>query len=87
MSGDVVKGLRDYAQYIGSWGSDDDAALFLSAAAELERLRMFVGSLSNALNNEGPNPIYHRQMANRHSHEWPVLWRVLGGLRRTPDDL
>jgi hypothetical protein len=83
MSGDVVAGLREYAQYIGSWGSDDDAAMFGSAAAELERLRSFVSSLSRVLNNEGPNPVYHRQMMNRHAHEWPALWNVLGGLRRT----
>lgn len=86
MSGDVVKGLHDFARYMGSWGSDDDAALIMSAAAELERLRSFVNSLSRALNNEGPNPLYHRQMISRHAHEWPALWHILGGLRMTDNE-
>lgn len=83
MSGDVVKRLREYADYMGSWGSDDDAALMLSAAAELERLRTIVDSLSRAVNNPGVNPTHHEQTMTRHRREWPTLWSILDGLRRT----
>jgi len=78
---DIQQRLRDYAQYQGSWGADDNASLLIAAADELDRLKSFVARLSRVLNDEGPNPLYHRQMINRHSHEWPALWRVLGRLR------
>ena len=40
-----------------------------------------------AINDEGVNPPYHRDVMRRHCQEWPMLWRALNDLIREVDRL
>lgn len=41
-----------------------------------------VAAIVAAIQNEGPEPAFHREAIRRHRREWPSLWRALDKLLR-----
>lgn len=61
------------------------AAEALEAADEIQRLRSVIDTLLNAINNAGPVPKHHIQVAAKHRKEWPTLWKAIDQLRDARD--
>lgn len=36
-----------------------------------------IQKLIDAINNEGPVPLYHRHVMRKHRSEWPTLWKAI----------
>lgn len=53
----------------------------LEAADEIELLRSAIDTLLDAINNAGPVPKHHIQVASKHRKEWPTLWKAIDRLR------
>lgn len=47
---------------------------------ERVELAMIVMGIVDAILDPGPQPLYHRQVLQRHRTEWPALWRYLDAL-------
>lgn len=50
------------------------------AADYIEQLEADRRQLSDAIYNEGSHPEYHRKIMDKHSREWPVLWKAISKL-------
>lgn len=42
--------------------------------------------LRRAIQDEGPQPEFHRAVMRRHRAEWPTLWRAIDTLLAESDD-
>lgn len=48
--------------------------------AVLNPLLKAIDQISAAIEDEGPNPHYHRQVFRRHVEEWPAFWERIDKL-------
>ena len=44
-----------------------------------------IEQLRDAIDNEGPQPRYHRAVFLRHNQEWPTLWAAIYRVLETYD--
>lgn len=51
-----------------------DTDLMRQAADEIERLRVIIRNISDAVTNEGINPQYHRKVVAKTKTDWPFFW-------------
>lgn len=72
----IVEGRGDC---LSSWGAGADR--LDAAAAALEAAIADREWLDATLTVPGPRPDVHRQIEQRHRHEWPTLWSAIDRLR------
>lgn len=74
----------------GSWGYSEKQRnhagmdLALKEIAELKSqihtMHALIDGLRDAIENEGPNPKYHRSVYRKHRKKWPTLWRSIDSI-------
>lgn len=48
---------------------------------EIASLRIAIDRVVEAIENEGPNPKWHRRILYTHRTQWPYLWKCLDMLQ------
>ena len=71
---DIVTRLRARALIAFQNGADGNAFIDEKAADEIERLRVIIRGISDAVTNEGINPQYHRKVVAKTKTDWPFFW-------------
>jgi hypothetical protein len=74
MSDDIVTRLRGY-----DFMRDGDIpdVIMNEAADEIERLRVIIQDIANAVTDEGRKPGYHKQQVNYVRTMWFPLWEAI----------
>lgn len=46
----------------------------------MSKIEEIIVEIRDAILNEGPQPLYHKSVMEKHRKEWPTLWNALDKL-------
>jgi hypothetical protein len=76
----AVSAEQEARDMLERMGVEDAESFTAGDLVELANLLAAVGEIRRSVEDEGPEPAYHRAIVKRHRKEWPTLWRALDRL-------